>query len=109
MNDIKERLDKIYDKYGEYLHFNYSNIKEDNNDVELWNIYMNDIGHNNYDNKREFLDFLDFIISKTQEEIVNKRAEDNAEFIELLEEQLEEARDKQKLLEKRLSNMSEKI
>ena len=41
MNDIKTRIDKIFEKYGEYTSFDYSKSRNSGTDeiVEHWNLY----------------------------------------------------------------------
>ncbi|MDZ7721685.1 MAG: hypothetical protein U5R06_02370 [candidate division KSB1 bacterium] len=71
-------MDKIFEKYPKYVSFEYRRETDSRtNQIKYYfRIYTSDIGHYQFDNKPDFLNFLDSVISDSILEI-KKRKLDN--------------------------------
>ena len=65
MHDIKKRLDKIFEKYNEYISFTYTRSARQEH---KWNIYTPTIKHNYFTDRGKFIQFLDSLICTTPKE-----------------------------------------
>jgi len=92
MNDIKTRIDKIFEKYGEYTSFDYSKSRNSGTDeiVEHWNLYTPTIAHNNFSNRAKFVAFLDELINITPEIYQTMEIEEKRRQRDSLKEELED-------------------
>jgi ribosome-associated translation inhibitor RaiA len=105
MNLIKEKINKIYEKYNEYITFDYTIAKDNNGKrVDKWTIYMSDIGHNAYTDKEQFLAFLDLIINTELPGFLETKLELAKERLEYLTEAIRDKTKEISFLEKTLNN-----
>lgn len=87
MNDIIKRIEKIFNKYHDYIHFSYF-IQTDGR--ERWEIYTSTISHNRFDNRDKFIQFLDFLIDTTPEQYKTAELERLKEKKEYYKEMIED-------------------
>ena len=104
MNVIKEKLDKIYDKYGEYLHFDYTKQKIKGKTTERWTVYMSAINHNTFDSRDRFLNFLDKLIETDIACILRYRLNEKREELKDNLDYVDDLKDEIKELEKNINN-----
>jgi hypothetical protein len=104
MEKIKKLQDQLFKTRNNYIHLDRClGMREGNVPYEQWNIYTPDISHNSFENKEEFIEFL--------ERLVSDDAFYNGRSIEKLREDLESAKnrlvDDQKTLERLTKNLEE--
>jgi len=90
MNDIKKRIDKLYEKYPNYICFSYTVSLNKNMKTEKWNIYTPVIYHNEFKDREKFIEFLDFLIKLGHENYKKMKLERLKESREYLKEELED-------------------
>lgn len=103
MQKIKELQDQLFKTRANYVYLDRCLGMRDNIPYEQWNIYTPDISHNNFENKEEFVVFLERLISDD--------AFYNGKSIGKLREDFESAKnrlaDDQKTLERLTKNLAE--
>ena len=110
MEYIKQLQDKLFATRANYVHLDRCLGMRDGVPYEHWNIYTPDISHNNFENKEEFVAFLERLIAddafyngksieKIREDIdaAKNRLQDDQKTLERLTKNLEEAEEAKKL------------
>lgn len=104
MDKIQELQSILFATRADYVHLDRCLGMRDGVPYERWNIYTPDISHNSFENKEEFVAFLEKLIaddvfynSKSLDKIradidsTKKRLEDDQKTLERLTKNLEEA------------------
>ena len=68
MEEIKKRINVLIERGEEYISFRYAFHKIDNS--EMFGFYTPELNHNEFQEKKHFITFLDVLISMEPDELI---------------------------------------
>jgi len=93
MTKVAKAVQKLYDTYKEYTHFDYTCGTNNGEFYEKWNIYTPTITHNTFSTSEKLIDFINDMIKDKNSIYQNHRLselhKDKKRYEEMLQETIE--------------------